>query len=170
MAIRRATSAADVALILRLLAATPNPPNEDEDSIQTIIDDPTQFTYIDTAVPVLCRMSPRPDNRDDEGRPAPDVSTPWWVWEGAFARVHIPIISTVASAVKIEFPSSGPWPTYGDFPGTGTSNAQRFADSQRQADEIVAQIAGITPRVSPRNPSMYEDLTTIDDLIAMAVP
>ena len=169
MGIEKAT-AIYIPLMLVLLRATPNPPNETEETIQAYLDDPTQFVFIDTAVPVLCRMSPRPDNLDDAGRPAPDVPTPWWVWEGAFARAHIPIISATASAVKAEFPRSGPWPTYGDFPGSGTSNVTRRLDSKRQADEIVAEIAGITSRVSPRNPSMYEDLTTIDDLIAMAVP
>ena len=161
MAIQRAT-ARHIPRILRLLAATPNPPSDTEETIQAIPDDRSQFAFIDTAVPVLCRMAPMPD--------AGEVSTPWWVWEGAFARAHIPIISATASAVKRAFPRSGPWPCYGDFPGSGASNAQRLTDSKRQADEIVAEIAGITSGVSPRNPRMYEDLTTIDDLIAMAVP
>jgi hypothetical protein len=161
MTIHKATEA-DIALILRLLADTPNPPNEEEETIQAILDDPMEFVYIDPMVPVLCRMAPR--------RAEQDVPIPWWVWVGAFRPGrHLPILGVTARAVKEAIPVAGPWPVYGNFPGAGDTKAERSADSKRQADEHASWLGGVTSVVSPRNPSMQEARSTIDAVIA-AIP
>lgn len=159
---------ADIPLILTLLASTPNPPLEDHDSIEAILNTPGEFTFIDTAVPVLIRMSPQPDNTDDNGDPAPEVPTPWYVWEGAFdSAKHYPIVGVVARAVKAALPRSGPWPAYGDLSGEGEDDAEKLADSERQAKELQdSGITGVTTEVSSRNSGMWSSRSTIDDIIS----
>ncbi len=160
MTIELATSV-HVELILRMLAATPNPPNEDDRTIQAILDDPMQFAFIDTAVPVLVRMAP---NRDKQ-----EVPIPWWVWDGALRPRHLRILGVVARAVLAAIPTAGTWPTYGAFPGAGGTEGERKDDSERQADEHNDWLPGVTVSVSTRNPKMWEARSTIDAVIA-AIP
>lgn len=163
MTIEQATSV-HVGDILRMLAATPNPPNEDERTIQAILDDHMRFTYIDLAVPVLVSMAP--------SRAKQEVPIPWWVWKGDLAAAHLSILGVAARAVKRSIPTAGTWPTYGDFPGAGGTEGERKDDSERQADEHIDWLPGVTVSVSTRNPKMWEARSTIDAVIAVipAVP
>lgn len=162
-------AAADIALILQLLAATPNPPLETEESIQAILDDPTQFIYIDTTEIVVIRMLPRPDQLDDDGNPAPDVVVLWWIWEGDFRAAHRPVLGACARAVLAAFPAAGPWPIWGDFPGDGGTAAERKADSIRQAQEHSAWLASLTDVESPNNAKMQQGRSTLAAVIT-AIP
>ena len=162
-------TAVHIPLILRLLAATPNPPLDTEETIQAILGDRSQFTLIDPAVPVFVRMAPRPDLLDDDGKPAPDVIVPWWVWEGDFRAAHLPIVGMVARAVKRAFPAAGPWLLRGAFPGEGDTEAERKADSERQAKEHLAWLPSLAVEASPENAKMWQGRATIDDVIA-AIP
>ncbi len=169
MTIRRATLD-DVPLILQLLSATPNPPNEDEDSIAAILDDFDQFTYVDTTEIVVVRLAPRPDQRDDDGRPAPDVVVPWWIWEGDFQSSHRLVLGDCARAVLTAFPTAGSWPIWGDFPGDGNTTAARKADSRRQAREHRSWLGGdLTDKDSPNNAKMRQGRSTLGAVIA-AIP
>lgn len=168
MAILQATSA-DVALILRLLAATPNPPNEDEDSIAAILDASDQFIYIDTTEIVVVRLAARPNQLDDAGLPAPDVVVPWWLWDGAFAAAHRPVLGACARAVLAAFPAAGPWPIWGDFPGAGATEAERKTDSISQAREHSSWLGSLTDVESPNNAKMQQGRSTLAAVIT-AIP
>lgn len=161
MTIRRAT-AADIPLILQLLRATPNPPNESEESIQAYMDDRAEFIYVDIEVPAIARLSP--------DTVAQEVPIPWWVWRGAFnATAHLPVLGAACRAVKASLPTSGPWPIFGDFPGAGGTDAERKADSVRQAQEHTSWLGSVTDKESPNSPEMQQARSTVDAVIA-AVP
>ena len=156
--------------ILQLLRAVPNPPLEDAETIQAILDDRSQFILIDPAVPVFARMSPRPGLLDDLGKPAPDVVVPWWVWEGDFRAAHLPIVGMVARAVKRAFPAAGPWLLRGAFPGEGDTEAERKADSIRQAKEHSSWLGSdLADKDSPNNAKMQQGRSTLAAVIA-AIP
>ena len=162
------TGGPDVALILRLLAETPNPPNEDAETIGAILDDTGQITFIDLAMPVFVRMSPRPDQIDDDGNPAPDVIVVWWVWEGDFiSAAHLPVLGVCARAVLKAFPQSATWPIWGDFPGEGDTEAERKADSIRQAQEHSSWLGSLTDVDSPNNAKMQQGRSTLAAVIAV---
>lgn len=151
--------ATHASFILTLLRVTPSPPNETEESIKAIIDDPTQVIYVDTRHGVVVRLNARPDEQD--------VIVIWWLWTGKLnATRHLPTLGMAVRAVKAALPMSGSWRIWGDFPGEGDTDVERKADSTRQADEHDSWLGGATTRDSKQNPKMSEKRSTVDAVIA----
>ncbi len=131
MTIRRATSA-DIPLILQLLRATPNPPNEDEDTIQSMLDDSAEFIFVDTAAPALCRIVLRPDTR-------PFVDMPWWTWRGSgdMNAKLLPVYAAVATAFVAEHGRAAlDWPVAGQLSGAGADDAAKRTDADLRAGAL----------------------------------
>ena len=108
---------------------------------------------------------------DDDGTPAPDVVVPWWVWEGDFiAAAHLPVLGACARAVLKAVPGAARWPLWGDFPGEGDTDAERKADSIRQAQEHSSWLgSALADKDSPNNAKMRQGSSTLAAVIA-AIP
>ncbi len=132
MTIRRAT-ARDIPLILQLLRATPNPPNENEDTIQAYLDDPTQFVFVDTTAPALCRIVLRSDTD------APFVDMPWWTWRGSgdMAGKLLPVYAGVANAFVAEHGKRAlGWAVAGQLSGAGADDDAKRTDADMRAGAL----------------------------------
>ncbi len=128
MTIRRA-DAADIPLILQLLRATPNPPNENEDTIADIIE--RSPTYVDTSAPALCRMAKRTDEDF--------VDIPWWTWRGSGdmgAKLGPVFATALAAFVREHGRKSLPWGIGGQISGFGETDKAKRTDADTRADAI----------------------------------
>ena len=159
------TGGPDVALILRLLAETPNPPNEDPDNIGSYIADPRQIILIDDVQDTVCRMSPRPVERD--------VPTPWWLWDGvgSFQARLFPLMRATLLEILKRHPASGTWPAYGEFPGVGDTPAEKLASAEQRARTLQVVLGGVaagtTVLVSPNNPILWRTESTVAKLLVV---
>ena len=159
------TGGRDVQLILGLLAKVPNPPNEDPDNIGTYIADSRQIILIDDVQDTVCRMSPRPVERD--------VPTPWWLWDGvgSFQDRLFPLMRATLLEVLKRHPGSGTWPAYGEFPGVGDTPAEKLASAEQRARVLQGVLggmaAGTTVMVSPANPSLWRTQSTVAKLLVV---
>ncbi len=136
MTIRRAT-AADIPLILQLLRATPNPPNENEDTIQAYLDDPAEFIFVDTTAPALCRIVLRPDTD------TPFVDMPWWTWRGSgdMDVKLLPVYAAVANAFVREHGKRAlDWAVAGQLSGAGADGDAKRTDADLRAGALQAML------------------------------
>ncbi len=130
-----------IPLILQLLRATPNPPNENEHSIQSLLDDPSQFISVDTDAPAICRIVKRPG--------VDFVDMPWWTWLGSgdMATKLLPVYGHVYTDF-IAFHGPVAWPVGGSLPGFGvTDNAKRI-DADARATAVQAMLHAGLPNGS----------------------
>ena len=165
MTIRRAT-ARDIPLIGRGLAALPNPPNENEDTIAAIIEE-SEFFFVDTVELTFVRLEPRPVPPADCTDCEPDTIVVYWVWTGALnPTLHTPVLGAACRAVRRAHPALGPAPIWGDFPGAGDTDVARKADSNRQAKEHTWMGAALSTTDSKNNARMDEGRATLDAVIA----
>lgn len=155
MAIRRALKK-DIPAILRLLALTPNPPQQAEDNM-VLLDDPGEYIYIDTTEKVVIRLAV---NRKEQA-----ITAAWWLWEGAFENRVLAVLGIAGRAVLDAIPAADLWPISGDFPGAGGTEAERKEDSERQVKENLAWLPGLTVQVSPNNPKMWEGRFVFGDVV-----
>ena len=158
MAIRRAT-ARDVTLIERGLSRLPNPPNLGEGDVERSIDS-HDFFYVDTVQEVFALVIPRPDE--------PDTYVAYWIWQGDLnPALHTPVMGVACRAIRRAHPALGPAPIWGDFPGAGTSDSKRKADSERQAAEPSSWMGDARSTADSRNnDKMGEGRATLDAVIA----
>ncbi len=162
MTILRATDA-DIPLILRGLAATPNPPNENEDSIAAIIE-ASRFFYVDTVQLTFAYLSPRLDPPEDEEI---DTVVVYWITPGKLNPAkHTPVLGVACRAVRRAHPELGPARIWGDFPGAGDTATERKADSTRQAQEHDTWMGTELSDKDADNPKMRRGQSTLDAVIA----
>ena len=132
MTIRRAI-AADIGLILQLLRATPNPPREDEGTIQAYLDDLRQFIFVDTTAPALCRIVLR------SGTDTPFVDMPWWTWRGSgdMDAKLLPVYKGVATAFVREHGRVAlGWAVAGQLSGAGADDDAKRTDADLRAGAL----------------------------------
>ncbi len=164
--IRQATDA-DIPLIEAGLARLPNPPTMGEGDVERIIES-SDFFFVDTVRNVFVWITPRPEPPEDCKDCEPDTIVVYWIWEGPTnPRLQTPVLGVACRAVKAAFPALGPQPIWGDFPGSGGTEAERKADSIKQAQEHESWMGdALTTGDSKNNDKMEEGRATLDAVIA----
>ncbi len=148
MTIRRATTR-DIPRVQRAYEGTPNGPLYTVSQVQEFIDLPTVFLYVDTSQDVVVNVTLDMERSE--------VNVVAWIWSGAFLIAnHGPVLGTTLRAVKGARPVTGGWQTWGQFPGAGSTDAERLADSQRQAREHRAWFSGLTDAESRHTDKQWE--------------
>ncbi len=117
----------DIPLILALLRATPNPPNEDEDSLN---DERLPKTWIDTTRSAICRIEKRP------GRPIADI--PWWTYrgDGDPETLLMPVFTPALDRFVTEHGAGDDWQIGGGISGFGATDDAKRTDADARADVV----------------------------------
>jgi hypothetical protein len=127
---RRADADVDIPLILQILRATPNPPNETEDSIRRILEG-DDLTYIDTDGPAICRLAKRPDQDF--------VDIPWWSWLGTDdmeAKLGPVFTAALLAFLRLHGRAALTWGIGGQLSGFGATDDEKRGDADARGEAV----------------------------------